>query len=497
MNSESFKAARARLSPWDENLPTKFVEFEIRRKFKSIRRCMHVPRLCRIDELVPTTNFMSELGNIAEFMYSVGRCVISREEQRSDPMEITKAPESISSDDEGVSDLTSVSLLTAVTISSSGCAGEQTSLKVPENVAVVRLRRKRISTSSGDGFLADEEDNDDDEESSGFYSDASECTTASQPLSERVRTFRNRAGLYYHSQLPIWLRNNEYIVSAHRPPSYSYMACMKSILQLHSETGNIWSHGLGAIGFAIYALYFYLADVVPGMDFYDRLAFAVFFLASVGCMGMSAIYHTLACHSNRICTLTCKLDFTGITVLIFGSFYPWLYFTFYKHPYLRCLYGITGTASALATIKMSLSDKFAQAHYRGVRSAIYIAYAMICGVLPVVHFCVMYGLGTLANEFFILRFACMVSAYVIGAIFYSLRVPERHWPGRFDYAGQSHQIMHVCVVIGNLAHYWGCHGLAHHIMQEKKNIDGTVYALFETALSLVQSSIKQLSCVME
>ncbi|OQR68358.1 adiponectin receptor protein 1-like [Tropilaelaps mercedesae] len=491
MNSESFKAARARLSPWDENLPTKFVEFEIRRKFKSIRRCMHVPKLCRIDELVPTTNFMSELGNIAEFMYSVGRCVISREEPRADPTTIPKAGELISSDDEGVSDLAS----SAGTASPVPARRTEALMSTTENVATLRPRRKRVLSVSADGFLADEEDNDDDEESSGFYSDASECTIASQPLPRRGRTFRTRAGLYYHSQLPMWLRNNEFIVSGHRPPAYSYTACLRSMFQLHSETGNIWSHALGAIGCAAYAVYFYAADVIPGLDAYDRLAFAVFFLAAIGCMAMSAIYHTLACHSNKVCTITCKLDFTGITVLIFGSFFSWLYFTFYDHPNLRCLYGITGTASALATIKMSLSDDFAQAHYRGVRSAIYIAYAMICGVLPVVHFCLMYGLPTLVQDFFILRFACMVAAYVVGAVFYSIRVPEKYWPGRFDYAGQSHQIMHVCVIFGNLAHYWGCHGLAYRRTQlsSSKDVDGTIYVMTETALSFLRSSYKQLS----
>lgn len=498
MNSESFKAATARLSPWDDNLPAKFVEFEIRRKFKSIRRCMHVPKLCRIDELVPTTNFMSELGNIAEFMYSVGKCVISRDDSReSTPAasHVSSTSDPMISEDEGVSDLITVTPAPSVvcrTVSSTSV--DPASLKLPENVLMPRLRKKRFSTSSGDGFLADEEDNDDDDESSGFYSDASECTTLSEPVVERVRPFRNKNGLYYHSQLPMWLRNNEFIVAGHRPPAYSYRKCLKSIFQLHSETGNIWSHGLGAIGWVIYVCYFYFADVIPGLDIYDQLVFGVFFLASIGCLGMSSIYHTLACHSNKVCTVTCKLDFTGITVLIFGSFVPWLYFTFYNHPNLRLLYGITGTVSALATIKMSLNDEFGQAHYRAVRSAIYIAYAMICGVLPVFHFCVMYGPLELIENYFLLRFALMVASYVVGAFMYSIRVPEKYWPGRFDYAGQSHQIMHVCVVIGNIAHYWGCHGLAMKRVQDPLMVDdtATVSALFESGLSFLQSSLKQL-----
>ena len=33
------------------------------------------------------------------------------------------------------------------------------------------------------------------------------------------------------------------------------------------------------------------------------------------------------------------------------------------------------------------------------------------------------------------------------------RIPERLWPGKFDYFFASHQIFHVCVVLAALSHY--------------------------------------------
>ncbi|XP_003747537.1 adiponectin receptor protein 1 [Galendromus occidentalis] len=485
-------AKRPGLTPWDEILPKKFVEFEIRRRLKSIRKCIYVPSLSSIDELVPTTNFMSELGNIAEFMYSMGKSVMSRDEAekvtvatldgRTTTDKQRKAPTGddntsvMSSDDEGIVD----------TLSSMRRHQHRTL-----DTLTVLSRRKLASVSSrtvADGFLADQEDNDvdDDDESSGFYSDGSEYAPCMPNVKSRAFRPRSQSGLYLHSQLPMWLKNNEFIVGGHRPPAYSYKACLRSVIHLHSETGNIWSHGLGALGFAMYAIYFFSADVIPHMNIYDRLAFGVFFLSAIGCMGMSAIYHTLACHSNRVCSITCKLDFTGITILIFGSFYPWLYYTFYDQPALRCLYGLLGTVSALATIKMNLNDSFAHAEYRGVRSAVYISYAMICGVLPVVHFSMIYGVETLYNEHHLLRFACMVISYVVGALFYSIRIPEKYWPGKFDYAGHSHQIMHICVVFGNLAHYWGCHGLAYrrHVLMATDCSQTSMYSTLEPFISM-------------
>lgn len=42
--------------------------------------------------------------------------------------------------------------------------------------------------------------------------------------------------------------------------------------------------------------------------------------------------------------------------------------------------------------------------------------------------------------------------YAAGAGFYVSRFPERWKPGAFDIAGHSHQIFHVFVVAGALAH---------------------------------------------
>lgn len=42
--------------------------------------------------------------------------------------------------------------------------------------------------------------------------------------------------------------------------------------------------------------------------------------------------------------------------------------------------------------------------------------------------------------------------YAVGAGFYVRRIPERWKPGAFDIAGHSHQVFHVFVVGGALAH---------------------------------------------
>lgn len=51
----------------------------------------------------------------------------------------------------------------------------------------------------------------------------------------------------------------------------------------------------------------------------------------------------------------------------------------------------------------------------------------------------------------------MALFYIVGTMFYVSRIPERWKPGVFDLAGQSHQIFHVFVIFGALAHYGAAH----------------------------------------
>ena len=45
--------------------------------------------------------------------------------------------------------------------------------------------------------------------------------------------------------LPDWLQDNEFLHTSHRPPTPNFAECFKSILAIHTETGNIWTHLIG------------------------------------------------------------------------------------------------------------------------------------------------------------------------------------------------------------------------------------------------------------
>ena len=61
------------------------------------------------------------------------------------------------------------------------------------------------------------------------------------------------------SQTPVWM-HEPYREIGYRPVMENGKAIFSSIFQVHNETGNIWTHMIGAIGFVLISLRFCLQD---------------------------------------------------------------------------------------------------------------------------------------------------------------------------------------------------------------------------------------------
>ena len=45
--------------------------------------------------------------------------------------------------------------------------------------------------------------------------------------------------------------------------------------------------------------------------------------------------------------------------------------------------------------------------------------------------------------------------YAVGAVLYAKRWPEKNYPGKFDCFGNSHNIFHLCCLVGAVLAFWG------------------------------------------
>uniref|UniRef100_A0AC35TP60 HlyIII-domain-containing protein n=1 Tax=Rhabditophanes sp. KR3021 TaxID=114890 RepID=A0AC35TP60_9BILA len=259
--------------------------------------------------------------------------------------------------------------------------------------------------------------------------------------------------LIHFSELPHWLQDNEFIKHGYRAPAESLKQVCLSLIQFHNESINVWTHIVGSLSFIAMAVWFMTRPFVdvPGTS---KLIFLPFFVGATLCMGCSAAFHLVFFKSKAVGAFFAKLDYSGIALLIIGSFIPWIYYAFNCWPSLIKFYMISIIVMGVAAIIVSLFEKFAQPKYRPLRAGIFLVMGL-SAVVPVIHLFFIEDLKIIMAKELIIWNILMGSLYVIGAVQYSFRFPERCFQGKFDYLFHSHQFFHIFVVAAAFIHFHG------------------------------------------
>ncbi|KAJ2726167.1 hypothetical protein GGI07_000806 [Coemansia sp. Benny D115] len=258
------------------------------------------------------------------------------------------------------------------------------------------------------------------------------------------------------AELPEWMRDNQFIHTGYRAPANSFKRCFASLLYMHNETGNIMSHLLGALGFTVlcFTVTQGLLREFSTVDWHDITTLYIFLVGAVLCMGTSAFYHTVTCHSPGVQRTYNRCDYLGIVFLIVGSCVPVFCYLFYCHPKLKMFYLLLIFSLGSLTAYMVVAPKFGTSAYRPLRAATFVALGL-SGILPAIHSCWLFGWEYTRDALQAPYMLTMGGTYIAGAVIYGARFPERVWPGRFDYWLHSHQIFHVFVVVAAVAHFLG------------------------------------------
>ncbi|CAL4190888.1 unnamed protein product, partial [Meganyctiphanes norvegica] len=276
----------------------------------------------------------------------------------------------------------------------------------------------------------------------------------SEPSEDKVPGLK----LVNHSTLPKWLQDNEFHINHNRPPLPSFAECFKSVFKLHTETGNIWTHLVGCVA-AILGMIYYMS--VTPVVFQEKLIISAYFVGAILCLGFSATFHTVMCHSEFVCTLFRKLDYSGISCLITGSTVPFYYFIFYCDFIPKVIYISMVITLGITTLIFSLLDKFGTPEYRATRSLAFVIFGL-SAVIPAVHYMSFMDWDEKINIKTMQSMFLLAFFYIAGAAIYAARVPEKLFPGKCDLWIQSHQIFHVFVLAGAYVTYYGLKELVSH-----------------------------------
>lgn len=277
---------------------------------------------------------------------------------------------------------------------------------------------------------------------------------AAETLEETIQRAMLRAkehGLIRYDDLPIPWRVNPHIVKGYRFRE-STADCIRSAFTISNELVNIWSHALGFILILAVAFYFYPTSINFHLSTTaDVLIAAMFFFAACQCLVCSTIWHTMNAITDvkLVSTFAC-VDYTGISLLIAASIMTTEYTAFYCEPVSRWTYMILTAVLGIGGVILPWNPTFNGPEMAWARVAFFIGLGAT-GFFPIVQLSMSRGTDFVWE--FYTPIAKSIAVYVVGALVYASKVPERWCPGMFDYFGGSHNLWHIAVLGGILFHY--------------------------------------------
>ena len=273
-------------------------------------------------------------------------------------------------------------------------------------------------------------------------------------LANSVAHALNRAAetrLIHYNDLPIPWRINPHILRGYRF-NKTKIECVASMFRPSNETVNIWSHAIGLIIVLTIAFYYYPSSATfPLSSNWDVLIAACFFAAACKCLICSTMWHTMNSIADK-CLLErfACVDYTGISFLVAASILSTEWTAFYCEPVSRTIYMTLTVTLGIAGVILPWRESFNRADMAWARVAFYVSLAAT-GFAPVIQLNLTRGVAW--TFYFYAPVTKSILVYLTGAIIYASQVPEKWWPGLFDYAGGSHNIWHLAVLAGILFHY--------------------------------------------
>lgn len=210
-----------------------------------------------------------------------------------------------------------------------------------------------------------------------------------------------------------------------------------SLFQWHNETINAWT----MIWVSLWSISsFSYIKFVLNVSGINLIPFACLCISALVHMPFSVGYHLLRPISLEQCT---KLRYLDNLFICIGLCFLCFSLSFFTFPFPATI-AYTGTCVLIAyTIskKIDMSPNALNTSKQAGNVSLITSFCMF----PLLVACVKLGLWT--------ELVVCLSSLVLGAFVYTKRIPEIWYPYTFDYIGNSHNIMHVCILIAHVVEY--------------------------------------------
>jgi hypothetical protein len=247
-----------------------------------------------------------------------------------------------------------------------------------------------------------------------------------------------------------------HIVTGYRQTDTSFWQCIKYTLIIHNDWGNFWTHFI-----TLWLWLYWLYRVSHTLDLTHPFWYPLLSLWAGGCayVFFSSMAHAFGSKSIKVRQICFMVDYLGISLYGFGSC---IASYFYEQPLGYTLFAYTRTFvlmyflfSLLSTFLCCLT-RFYWEKYRYVIRAGSFLFSYVGGYFPVlvrmIGPCYIGG-EDCVDETIPIHFIAMALSFTI-PFFFITKIPERFFPGKFDYFFQSHQVFHVCATMFTSVQYY-------------------------------------------
>ncbi|XP_056401854.1 membrane progestin receptor delta [Hyla sarda] len=242
------------------------------------------------------------------------------------------------------------------------------------------------------------------------------------------------------------------IMSGYRHPKSSALDCLLSSFQMTNETINIWTHFLPTWYFLWrFLLLSYTLDFLGESYNWPLLVYMMLVCLYPFTSSFAHTFSSMSARARHVCYF---LDYGALSLYSLGCAFTYGAYVVpdrWINGVLHQYYVPIAAFNTFICTGLSCYSRFLEvdrpALSKILRTAAFV-HPFVFDNVPLFYrllFC--FGEDCNWNEAVPLHLYHLFFAFLTGFLFAS-HLPERLAPGRFDYFGHSHQLFHVCAVLG-------------------------------------------------
>ncbi|XP_067304083.1 membrane progestin receptor delta [Pseudorasbora parva] len=242
------------------------------------------------------------------------------------------------------------------------------------------------------------------------------------------------------------------IMSGYRHPRSSALDCVLSSFQMTNETVNIWTHFLPTWYFLWrFSVLCFTLDFLTESYFWPLLVYMLLICLYPFTSSCAHTFSTMSAEARHICYF---FDYGALSLyslgcgITYGSYVmPDCWVNSWLHQYFVAI----AVGNSLFCTSMSCYSRFVELQFphksKILRTAAFVV-PFLFDSIPLFYRLLSCCWGScspseaLASHSYHLFFAFLT------CFLFASHLPERLAPGRFDYIGHSHQLFHICAVVG-------------------------------------------------